>query len=362
MRMRLLRRNARKLMTVKGGISGRRSDRVISWPETGHAHCKRLPQRKHARRGAASRSARDHGSFSAGEKKRTSAGVLAVERAFLLGPEGCNTDRNSAVIARTRGKNEIEYRICRFLSGRDDHSVAGHRTTGCRDPSCGRGLDGCADPGPQGDLLRQRRFRRRCATPGGRVDGAAWLIHPATFLGRPPSWPQITCRFPAASYRFTAIRRCGEPSRKTGGDWSRTGSAMPPTGPAFVACMTMRVRWRWTCMWPGTLRPKLRRCTALSFPCPNTPATPLCNPVTAKGPPPVVQRAALSVPGGQAQCTTASCGRSRRVVATRSPMISPSIPAPILTVAPSSTSPDRIISASGSCSDRCITRFSGRAP
>lgn len=90
--------------------------------------------------------------------------------------------------------------------------------------------------------------------------------------------------------------------------------------------------------------------------------TPLCNPLKAKGPPPVAQRAALSVSVGQAQCTTASCGRSRRVAATRSPMISPSTPAPILTVAPSSTSPDRIISASGSCSDRCITRFSGRAP
>jgi len=87
-----------------------------------------------------------------------------------------------------------------------------------------------------------------------------------------------------------------------------------------------------------------------------------CNPLKTKGPPAVPQRAAPLSQPCKAQCTTASCGRSRRVAAIRSPMISPSAPAPILTVVPSSTSPDRIISASGSCSDRWITRFSGRAP
>ena len=63
-----------------------------------------------------------------------------------------------------------------------------------------------------------------------------------------------------------------------------------------------------------------------------------------------------------AQCSAAPVGFSPEGGTTWPPTESPSGPAVTDTTDPSSTSPERISSASGSCRLRWITRLSGRAP
>ena len=73
-----------------------------------------------------------------------------------------------------------------------------------------------------------------------------------------------------------------------------------------------------------------------------------------------VRNAALRTPHSTYRLATASAGCSWRVASNFS--LPPPFSTSTFTVSPCNTSPSRIFMASGSCTSRCIARFSGRAP